>query len=59
MPIKMGDGFEVKRLTDFGAFHHEFMFGLGHDLEAGFGPMGHTLLNAPWVDNGLQSTDKA
>ena len=32
MPIKMGDGFAVKRSTDFGAFHHEFMFGLGHDL---------------------------
>ena len=32
MSFKMGDGFAVKILTDFRAFHHELMFGLGHDL---------------------------
>ena len=32
MAIKMGDGFAVKFHSDLGAFHHEFMFGLGNYL---------------------------
>ena len=43
MPFKMGDGFAVKILTDFGAFHHEFMFGLGAR------PLGWLRANGPYA----------